>query len=140
MACCKKVCVCLVQGGDISARKVWRFDANEIDGYCVGVERELLELFPKVKSSGLRLDLMYEDEFVGDVRIEIDADLKTALTTFVEGELQYRTIYGSDCVKPAAAACVDVPPKKKSVAIPTNYQSRQLGIHQAHQCSSSLLV
>ena len=52
------------------------------DSYCVGVEGELLELFPKVKSSGLRLDLMYEDEFVGEVNIESDADLKTALTTF----------------------------------------------------------
>ena len=63
MACCVKVCVCLVQGGEISAKKVWRFDGNEIDSYCVeGVERELLELFPKVKSSGLRLDLTYEDE------------------------------------------------------------------------------
>ena len=44
--------------------------ANE----CVGVERELLELFPRVKSSGLRLDLMYEDQFV-EVNIESDADL-----------------------------------------------------------------
>ena len=120
MACCVKVCVCLVQGGEISAKKVWRFDGNEIDSYCVeGVERELLELFPKVKSSGLRLDLTYEDEFVGDVNIESDADLKTALTTFVEeGELKYRTIYVSDCAKPAAAVCEvsqnqNLPPKKK---------------------------
>ena len=109
-----------MQGGDISARKVWRFDGNEIDSYRVeGVERELLELFPKVKSSGLRLDLTYEDEFVGEVSIESDADLKTALTTFMEeGELQYRTIYVSDCVKPVAAVCEvsqnqNQPPKKK---------------------------
>ena len=59
-----------------------------------------------MKSSGLRLDLTYEDEFVGDVNIESDAELKTTLTTFVEeGELKYRTIYVSDCVKPAAAVC-----------------------------------
>ena len=35
MACCVKVCVCLVQGGEISAKRVWRFDGNEIDSYCV---------------------------------------------------------------------------------------------------------
>ena len=120
MACCVKVCVCLVQGGEISARKVWRFD---IDSYCVErIERELLELFPKVKSSGLRLDLTYEDELVGDVNIESDADLKTALMTFVEeAELKYRTIYMSDCVKPAAAVCEvpqkqNLPPKKRKVS------------------------
>ena len=120
MACCVKICVCLVQGGEISARKVWRFDGSDIDGYCVeGIERELLELFPKVKSSGLRLDLTYEDELVGDVNIESDADMKTALMTFVEeAELKYRTIYVSDCEKPAAAVCEvpqkqTLPPKKK---------------------------
>ena len=79
-----KVRVCLMQG-EVSARKVWRFNPDDIDSYCVeGVERELLELFPKVKSCGLRLDLTYEDELVGDVNIESDADLRTALRAFLE--------------------------------------------------------
>ena len=48
-----KVCVCLIQG-EVSARKVWRFNPDDIDSYCVeAVERELLELFPKVKLCGL---------------------------------------------------------------------------------------
>ena len=55
-------------------------DGNDIDNYYVkGVERELLELFLKVRSSGLRLDLTYEDKSIGEVNIESDADLKTAL-------------------------------------------------------------
>ena len=118
-----KVCVCLRQGEE-SARKVWRFNPDDIDSYCVeGVERELLELFPKVKSSGLRLDLTYEDELVGDVNIESDADLRTALRAFLEEEeLMYRTIYVKDCLKPAVAMVSEQckvsrntkePPKKK---------------------------
>ena len=121
----------------MSARKVWRFDGNDIDSYCVeGVERELIELFPKVKSSGLRLDLTYEDEFVGDVSIESDADLKTALTTFVEeAELKYRTIYVSDCVKPAATVCEvpqkqNLPPKKK----------RKVSAIASFLCNSSMAI
>ena len=80
--------------GEVSARKVWRFNPDDIDSYCVeGVERELLELFPKVKSCGLRLDLTYEDKLVGDVSIESDTDLRTALRAFSEEEeLKYKTI------------------------------------------------
>ena len=91
--------------GEVSAGKVWRFNPDDIDGYWVeDVEHELLlELFPKVKSCGLRLDLTYEDKLVGDVNIEIDADLRTALRAFLEEELMYKTICVKDCLKPAVA-------------------------------------
>ena len=116
--------MCLMQGEEVSSRKVWKFNHDEIDSYSVeGVEGELLELFPKVKSFGLRLDLTYEDELVGDVDIESDADLRTALRAFSEEhELMYKTIYVKDCMKPAVAVVTEQckgskntpqPPKKK---------------------------
>lgn len=70
MAC--KVCVCLMQG-EMYARKVWRFDDNDIVTVWRELsESQLLEMFPKVKSRGLRLDLTYEDKLVGEVNIESD--------------------------------------------------------------------
>ena len=109
---------------EVSARNVWRFNPDDIDSYCVkGVECELLELFPKVKSCGLRLDLTYEDELVGDVNIESDADSRTVLRAFSkEEELKYKTNYVKDCLKPAVAMVNEQckvskntpqPPKKK---------------------------
>ena len=101
----KKVAISWMRDGQ-AVRKVWRFDASDIEGYSIQrVERELLGLFPALKASGLRLELAYDDEMVGRVNIESDADIKAALTTFTEEEdIEFKTVYVTECVKPAHAA------------------------------------
>ena len=70
-------------------QKVWRFDERSIEAYGrerARVEQELVELFPLIKSKGLRLELSYEDSLVGKVTIDGDVDMKSALTAFSEEE------------------------------------------------------
>ena len=58
-------------------QKVWRFDERSIEAYGrERVEHELVELFPLIKSKGLRLELSYEDSRVGKLTIDGDVDMK----------------------------------------------------------------
>ena len=63
------------------------------------MEHEILELFPLVKSKGLRLELSYEDSLVRTVKIDGDADMKAALIAFSEEEnLSFRTLLVTECI------------------------------------------
>ena len=104
-------------------QKVWRFDERSIEAYGrERVEHDLVELFPLIKSKGLRLELSYEDSLVGKVTIDGDVDMKSALTAFSEEEdLSFRTIFVAECMKPdveaqCSRAFNDPPPAKKRKA------------------------
>ena len=61
-------------------------EASKLTVAKARVEQELVELFPLIKSKGLRLELSYEDSLVGKVTIDGDVDMKSALTAFSEEE------------------------------------------------------
>ena len=65
-------------------QKVWRFDERSIE--ACGRERVEQELVELIKSKGLRLELSYEDSFIGKVTIDGDVDMKSELTAFSEEE------------------------------------------------------
>ena len=85
------------------------------------VEKELTELFPVIKSKR-RLELTYEDSFVGKVKIDSDKDLQTALKAFAEEEnVCFRTLVVSECIIPEIEVdCSRIkapPPKKQKVML-----------------------
>ena len=95
--------------GSNVVRKVWRFMEPDVDDYTrVDVERALLELYPDLKSKGLRLSMWYHDSLAGKVRIEGDADMQAALTSFIEVaeraedevDVKYLTLHADDCIDP----------------------------------------
>ena len=61
-------------------------EASKLTVANARVEQELVELFPLIKSKGLRLELSYEDSLVGKVTIDGDVDMKSALAAFSEEE------------------------------------------------------
>ena len=105
----RKVAVILHQGNAEIARKVWRYNTEEIQAYTLsGVELELLMLFPALQEKGLGLDVYYYDSFVGRVKVDGDADLHAALTTFMEeSDLNFRAFHVYD-------KCPEPPYKKSS--------------------------
>ena len=94
----RKVAVILHQGDVEMARKVWHYNTEEIREYTLSqVELELLMLFPTLQAKGLRLDVYYHDSFVGRMKIDGDADLQAALTTFTEeNDLNFRAFHVYD--------------------------------------------
>ena len=71
--------------GSNVVRKVWRFMRSDVDDYTrADVERAMLELYPDVRAKGLRLEIWYHDSLAGKVRIEGDADMGAAVTSFIE--------------------------------------------------------
>ena len=100
----RKVAVILHQGDVEPARKVWHYNTEEIQEYTLSrVELELLMLFSTLQAKGLRLDVYYHDSFVGRVKIDGDADLQEALTTFTEeNDLNFRAFHVYDkCPEPS---------------------------------------
>ena len=104
-------------------QKVWRYNDQTIESYTRDqVEKELTELFPVIKSKRLRLELTYEDSFVGKVKIDSDKDLQTALKAFAEEEnVCFRTLVVSECIVPEIEVdCSRIkapPPKKQKVML-----------------------
>ena len=71
--------------GDTEVTKLWRFDSTKIVEYSRNeVETMLISLFPDVAKKGLRLEMHYEDDLVGNITIETDGDMTQALRSFTE--------------------------------------------------------
>ena len=67
----------VLQQGDKSTRKPWRFSPSDISTYRLAdVEEDILQLFPDVAKRDSRLTFKYKDSLVGDVQIESDRDLQ----------------------------------------------------------------
>lgn len=57
-------------------KKAWHFNSLDIESYTLkSTEAQWLQLFPSVKEKGLGLDLSYQDEMIGTIKIEGDLDL-----------------------------------------------------------------
>ena len=64
----ERVAVILHLGESATVRKVWRFDSSQRSTYTrKRIEEELLSLFPDVERKGLRFEVFYEDDLVGEV-------------------------------------------------------------------------
>ena len=101
-------------------QKVWRYNDQTIHLYSRdGVERELTELFPLIKSKSFRLELSYEDSLVGKITIDGDRDMQAALKAFSEEEsLAFRTLTVKECIKPEIEFKKEhAPPAKKQKVI-----------------------
>ena len=94
------------RNGDENVRKVWRFDAENLEIYSrKHLEKELADMFPQLKSKGYRLEHSYEDSLVGKITMDSDSDIKEALLAFSEEHsLSFRTIFITECLKPEAEA------------------------------------
>ena len=83
-----------------------------------------------VEGKGLRLKMWYHDSLAGKVRIEGDADMQAALTSFIEAteqaedevDVKYVTLHAEDCIDP------DIPrkrPQSDADACPKASQKRK---------------
>ena len=64
----ERVAVIFHLGESSTVRKVWRFDSSKRSTYTrKQIEEELLSLFPDVEHKGLRFEVFYEDDLVGEV-------------------------------------------------------------------------
>ena len=67
----------ILQQGDKTIRKPWRFNPSDITTYRLSdVEEDILQLFPDVAKRDSRLTIHYKDSLVGDVELESDRDLR----------------------------------------------------------------
>ena len=69
--------VVVLQQGDKSTRKPWRFNSSDISTYRLAdVEEDILKLFPDVAKRDSRLTFQYKDSLIGDIELESDRDLQ----------------------------------------------------------------
>lgn len=67
----------VLQQGDRSTRKPWRFNPSDISTYRLSdVEEDILKLFPDVAKRDSRLTFQYKDSLIGDIQVESDRDLQ----------------------------------------------------------------
>ena len=54
--------------GDADIKKAWRYHSDHISKYTrKEVENKIIELFPDFDRKGLKLEMWYQDELIGDV-------------------------------------------------------------------------
>lgn len=86
----------------------------------------MLQLFPVVKEKGLGLELSYQDDMIGTIKIEGDLDLHTCLQSFTEeqknnSQLENLTLHATECVKPLAIGTL----KKRNGKAISNTKSKK---------------
>ena len=79
----KRVAVILHLGESTTVRKVWRFDSSKRSTYTrKQIEEEFLSLFPDVERKGLRFEVFYEDELVGEIHYPHTINHKVFMATY----------------------------------------------------------
>ena len=133
-----KVAVVLHSGPKL-VKKAWRFNSLDIQSYTLeSTEAQLLQLFPEVKEKGLGLELSYQDDMIGTIKIEGDLDLHTALESFSEewnnkANLENLTVHVMERIKPLNVAIkrrkVDTTRKSKKPKVVSKVISIKLSIY-----------